>query len=169
MHLLVASGRDASDEDLEHPIGQAAVLANRLVGGDFDLSRLSQLGVLLAEPGLVDAEFTFPERDASLLGAVVDDVAVGLLALLLGPGQLGGAHQQDGLDGGAAHDVDEVVDGGLGVLDQVEHGQEELAVLGEDVGEGGGIERGRAVLGGNDVVAFSHRWWLLCKGLTTSR
>ena len=68
--------------------------------------------------------------------AVVDDVAVGLLALLLGAGDLGGAHEQDGLDGGPAHDVDEVIDGGLGVLDQVEHGQQELAVLGEETGEG---------------------------------
>ena len=88
-HLFVASGRDAGDQDLEHPIGQAAVLADRLVGGDFDLSRLSRLGVLLAEPGLVDAEFTLPERDSTLLRAVVDDVAVGLLALLLGSRRAG--------------------------------------------------------------------------------
>ena len=44
--LLVASGRDAVDEDLEHPIGEPAVLAHGLVGGDLDLSGLSRLGGL---------------------------------------------------------------------------------------------------------------------------
>ena len=107
------------------------------------------------------------EGDPAGLRAVVDDVAVGLLALLLGAGELGGAHEQDGLDGGAAHDVDEVVDGGLGVLDEVEHGQEELAVLGQDLGELPGIERWRGCRRVNDVVAFGHRWWLLCKGRKT--
>jgi site-specific DNA recombinase len=121
-HRLVASGRDARAQDLEHPIGQAAVLADGLVGGDLDLPGLSGLGVLATEPRLVDAEFPLLEWDTPLLGTVVDDVAVGRLALLLGSGDPGGAHQQDGLDGGAAHDVDQVVDGALGVLDQVEHG-----------------------------------------------
>ena len=44
------------------------------------------------------------------LSAVVDDVAVGLLALLPGSGDGLGAHPEHRLDGGAAHDVDEVVE-----------------------------------------------------------
>jgi hypothetical protein len=100
---------------------------------------------------------------------VVGDLAVGLLALLLGAGDLGGAHQEDGLDGGASHDVDEVVDGGLGVLDEIEYGEEELAILGQDLGETLGIDRRGAVREGDDPVALSHRWWLLCEGRTTSR
>ena len=32
-------------------------------------------------------------------------------------------------------------------------------------GQGGGIERGGDVVLGNDVVAFGHRWWLLCMGV----
>jgi hypothetical protein len=40
---------------------------------------------------------------------VADDVAVGFLALLLGTGQLGGTHEQNRLDCGTSHDVDEVV------------------------------------------------------------
>ena len=89
------------------------------------------------------------------------------LPCCLGPATCGGAHQQDGLDGGPAHDVDQVVDGDLGVLDEVEHGQQELAVLGQDLGELPGIERAAAVGEGNDVVAFRHRWWLLCEGSKT--
>jgi hypothetical protein len=56
----------------------------------------------------------------------------------------------------------EVVDGDLGVRDQVEHGEEDLAVLGEEAGQCGGIGLVRGVLPGNDVVVFGHRWWLLC-------
>ncbi len=81
---------------------------------------------------------------------------------------MGGAHQQDGLDRGPPHDVDKVVESALGILDQVEHGQEELAVLGKEIRKDGGIENGGRVGVGHDVVTFQHRWWLLCKGLTTS-
>jgi hypothetical protein len=37
------------------------------------------------------------------------------------------------------------------------------------LGEAIWIECREAVWEGNDVVALSHRWWLLCKGLTTTR
>jgi hypothetical protein len=63
---------------------------------------------------------------------VMDDVAVGVLPLLLGTSNLGGVHQEGRLDGGPAHDVDEVVDGDSGVGDEIEHRQEESAVLGQD-------------------------------------
>lgn len=62
-----------------------------------------------------------------------------------------------------------LVSAGLGVLDEVEHGQQELAALRQDLGEAIWIECREAVWEGNDVVALSHRWWLLCKGLTTTR
>ena len=68
------------------------------------------------------------------------------LPCCLGPAIAAALMQQDGLDGGAAHDVDEVVDGALGVLDEVEQGQEELAVLGQQLGELLGIEGRRTVL-----------------------
>jgi hypothetical protein len=167
--VLVPPGEDAGDQDLEHPIGERSVLAHRLVGGDVALARLARPGGLLPQPGLGDAEPALPEGDAASLGAVVGDVAVGLLALLLGAGQLDGAHQENGLDGGPSHDVDEVVDGDLGVLDEVEHRHEELAVLGEDLGEALVIERRRTVRKGDDLVALSHRCWLQCKGLSTTR
>ncbi len=83
---------------------------------------------------------------------MVGDVAIGLLALLLGAGDPGGAHEQDGLGGGTSHDVDEVVDGARGVLDQIEQGQEELTVLGEEPGQLPRIKRGSRVRGRDDVV-----------------
>jgi hypothetical protein len=167
--VLVAPGGDASDEDLEHPIVEPPVLAHRLVGGDLDFAGLTGLLGLLPQPGLGDFELAFLEGDTARLRAVVGDLAVGLLPLLLGAGDLSSAHEEDGVDGSPSHDVDEVVDGGLSVLDEIEHGEEELAVLGQDLGEGLGIERRGAVRQGNDLVALSHRWWLLCKGLTTTR
>ena len=95
---------------------------------------------------------------------MVDDVAVGLLALLPGSGDGLGAHPEHRLDGGAAHDVDEVVEGALGVLEEVEQWQNELAVLGQQVGDPLGIQGRRAAWWWNDLVGFGHRWWLLCKG-----
>src|SRR5262249_23757212 len=67
-------------------------------------------------------------------------------------------------DGGAPHDVDEVIDGALSVLEEVEQGQDELAVLGQQFGELLGIEGRRAAGRRNDLIGFSHRWWLLCEG-----
>jgi Transposase IS66 family len=109
-------------------------------------------------------ELPLLQRHATLLGAVVDDVVVGLLPLLLRPGDRRGAHAQHRFDGGTAHDVDEVVEGALGVLEEVEQGQDELAVLGQQLGELLGIE-GRWTAGRrNDLIGFGHRWWLVCEG-----
>jgi hypothetical protein len=85
-----------------------------------DLTRLSGLGIVLAEPGLGDAELAVVQGDAADLAPVIDDVAVRLLASLLGADGLSGTHEQDGLDGGTAHDVDRVIDGRLSVFDQGE-------------------------------------------------
>mgnify|MGYP006908241901 CR=1 FL=1 len=92
---------------------------------------------------------------------MVDDVAVGSFALLLGPCELGGAHLQNRFDGGPAHDVDEVIDGALGLLDKVEHGEQQLAVLGEEGCELFGVREGVVGVVGNDLVALVHRWWFL--------
>jgi len=54
---------------------------------------------------------------------VVADVEIRLLALIFGPRDLGGPHEQDGFDSRTAHYVDEVLDGGFGVQENVENGQ----------------------------------------------
>jgi hypothetical protein len=97
---LVAPGRGAGDEDLEHPLGEAAVAAHRLIGGDLDLGRLALPRIAAAQAGFVDDDLAFLECDTSLLAAVVDDVAVGLLALLPGARDGLGAHPEHRLDGG---------------------------------------------------------------------
>jgi hypothetical protein len=91
-------------------------------------------------------ELPLLEGHATPLGAVVDDVVVGLLALLLRSGDRLGAHAEHRFDGGAPHDVDEVVDGALGVLDEVEQGQDELAVLRQQLGIGGRRTAGRRTI-----------------------
>lgn len=83
----------------------------RHVRRDLDLPRHSGLRVLPTQPWLGDAELAFLQGHAAALPAVIDD-----------------------LDGGAAHDLDEVVDGGLSVLAQVEHGEQRLAVVGQNLG-----------------------------------
>lgn len=95
---------------------------------------------------------------------MVDDVAVGLLALLPGSGDGLGAHPEHRLDGGAAHDVDEIVEGALGVFDEVEEGQDELAILCQEIGDPLGVQGRGAAWWWNDLVGFGHRWWLLCEG-----
>ena len=122
------------------------------------------MGARPAQPGLLDVQLAVLQRDAALLGAVVDDVAFGLLALLLRSRDRLGAHAEHRLDGGATHDVDKVVDGALGVLEEVEQRQDELAVVGQQVGELLGIEGRRTARGRNDLIGFGHRWWLLCEG-----
>jgi hypothetical protein len=72
--------------------------------------------------------------------AVVGGGAIGFLALLFWTRDLLGAHQQDGFDRSSAHDV---VDGGLGVLNQVEHRQERLPVRRENLGKLLGLRGGR--------------------------
>ena len=49
------------------------------------------------------------------------------------------------------------------MLDEVEQGQQELTLLGEESGELGGIERGSSVGSVDDLIASGHRWWLLVK------
>ena len=45
------------------------------------------------------------------------------------------AHEEDGFGRGPSHDFDENVNRGLSVFDQAEHRQEELSLLGKDLGE----------------------------------
>jgi hypothetical protein len=112
---------------------------------------------------------TFLEGDTAGLRAMVHDVAVGLLAPLLRASVLGGVHQEYGPDGGPSHDVDQVIDGGLGVLDDVEHRQQEFTALCQDLGEAIGSECRDAVPKRNGVVALNRRRWLLRERRTTTR
>lgn len=50
---------------------------------------------------------------------------------------------------------------------QIEHGQEQLAVFGQQVGESLGIEVLAAVGVGKDMVTSRYRWWPICRGLKT--
>jgi hypothetical protein len=62
------------------------------------------------------------------------------------------------------NDVDDVVEGALGVLEEVEQRQDDSAVLGQQVGDPPGIQGHGATWWWNDLVGFGHRWWPLCKG-----
>jgi hypothetical protein len=72
-----------------------------------------------------------------------------------------GAHQKHRLDRGPAHDVDQVIEGILGIFDQVQDWQQRLAVLSEHRGHLGGVECVRIVGPIVDLVAFERRGWLL--------
>ncbi len=100
------------------------------------------------------------QLDASLLRAVVNQVTVGLFALLSRSGDLGGTHQENGFDRGPAHHVDEVVYGILSGFEQIEHGQDKLAIPGDHLGERLRLEGLGAVIAADDVVTFRYRWWL---------
>lgn len=90
--LFVASGRDAGDEDFEHALGKPTISPHGLISGDLDLRRLSRLRIASTKPGFVDDDLSLLEGDTPFLSAVVDDVAVGLLALLSRPrDRLGGS------------------------------------------------------------------------------
>jgi polysaccharide deacetylase family protein (PEP-CTERM system associated) len=54
------------------------------------------------------------------------------------------------------------------VLEEIEHGEHQLAVFDRKVGVPPGIERVGIVGAGNEVLSFRHRWSLLCKGLKGS-
>ncbi|GAC1306583.1 MAG: hypothetical protein NVSMB14_12630 [Isosphaeraceae bacterium] len=115
--LLIWSSRDAVDQNVEHPIGEAVVFAHRLVSRDFNLAGLARFRLAFAESRLVDVKLTLLESDSTLLRAVIVDVTPGFLALLLRSCDLRGAHDQDGFDRGPSLDVDEVVDRSMSVFD----------------------------------------------------
>jgi hypothetical protein len=68
------------------------------------------------------------------LPAVPIDIALGLTRLF-GTSHLLGADQQDRFDGGLARQVDQLIDGLLGVADHVEKRQQELAVPAQEFGD----------------------------------
>ena len=69
----------------------------------------------------------------------------------------------------AALEIPEVVDGGLGVVDEVEHGQDELAFPGQKLGKRPGLEGFGSVVVADDMVVFRHRWRLRCEGFLDTR
>ena len=91
-------------------------------------SAASRLRIASTKPGFVDDDLSLLEGDTPFLSAVVDDVAVGLLALLSRPRDRLGAHPEHRLDGGATHDINEVVEGTFRVFEEIEQWQEDLAV-----------------------------------------
>jgi hypothetical protein len=62
---------------------------------------------------------------------VPTDLAVGLAAFVFAPGDLLGRERQDRLNRRPARRVDQLVHGHLGLGDQVQHGQQELALPGQ--------------------------------------
>ena len=89
-------------------LAQQALLLGIQFDGRFDHNPAEQVARRPATYRL-DALLPQPENAAGLR-AVIDDLPLGRLALLLGSGELGGAHLQDGFNGGAAHDVDAIVE-----------------------------------------------------------
>jgi len=71
----------------------------------------------LSQPWLGDAPLPLLQSDTPALRAVIHDFAVGLLALLLWPGELLCVHGQHGLDRGPAHHVGQIIDRTLRLLD----------------------------------------------------
>jgi hypothetical protein len=65
---------------------------------------------------------------------------------------------------GAPHDVDEGVEGALGVLEEVAQRKMELAVLGQQPGERMGIEGRRTAGRRNNLIRSGYRLWLLREG-----
>ena len=107
--------------------------------------------------------------DAAVLFSVVEDVAVGLLALPLGACDLLGAGLEDGLDGCPSHYVNDFVEAGLGRDEKIEQGWDELAILGEEFGDSLAVEVGLTAKRRDDLVSFRHRRWLQGQGLIPSR
>jgi hypothetical protein len=66
--------------------------------------------------------------------AVVSDVATAF-AGGSGPGPFDGG----GLDDGRAGDVDNLIDGGSRIFDQLDHGEQKLAVANEEIGENAAV------------------------------
>ena len=108
--------------------------------------------------------FTFLETDTPVLRSVVADVAIDLFALLPWSGDFGGTHFEDGFDGGPSHDVNEVIDGVLGGVEEIEQRQKQLADFGQSLGEWQGLEGCFLFILIDDVVVFRHRWWFLGHG-----
>ena len=157
----VAACGNAADEDFEHAGGQTiATGVDRGISGDFDLAGLAFGGLAASQSRLSNLKLAIFQLDAALLGTVVNHVTVGLLALLPRSGNLGGAHDENGFYRSPADDVDEVFDSGLGVVEEIQQGQDQLAVLGQDLSEWPGLKGFAAVITADDMVVVRHRWRL---------
>jgi hypothetical protein len=82
------------------------------------------------------SHFAVAERHLARLTAVKHHVGAAALALLRrSPGYLCGGQLQDGLNGGASGHVDQFVAGHLALLDQIDHRQHPLPVVGQKLGQ----------------------------------
>ena len=111
---------------------RAFVVLHRRVGGHFDLAAGA-----FAQSGFAHPQLAVAEPDAAGLAAPADDIAGAFLAWLgeFSTGNLLRRQFQHGLDGGAAGDVNDLVDGSAALLDQFNQGQHELRVLAEQASE----------------------------------
>ena len=96
---------------------------------------------------------------------MIGDVAIGLFALLFWTGKLLGTHLKNGFDGRPTHHVNQLVDGTLGLLDEIEHRQQELTLPSEKRRK---IFRFEVRIRRDNLIAFRHRWWLLFWGVVIS-
>jgi hypothetical protein len=159
----------SAPNDVEHAIGQAGVLLHRLVGRDLDLARLAVLRFAVVTlsfseswPG--DAQLPLLQSDTSSLRAVIHNVPIGFPALLLRPGQLSRTHLQHGLDRRPSHHIDQIIDGTLRLLDEVQQRQDQLPLLGQQTRDRAGVGQPVRVVSGNNLIRLIHRWWLLSGG-----
>ena len=103
-----------------------------MVSGHFDLAAGA-----LAQSGFAHPQLAVAEPNATGLAAPADDITAAFLAGLgkFPAGNLLGGEFEHGLNGGAAGDVNDLVDGSAALLDQFHQGQHELRVLAEQAGE----------------------------------
>jgi len=113
-------------QQLQHPSSHARAVLHRLVGGNgyFLATALS----LFPQPGLVHRQLALAQVDAAPLCPVPVDVSLFALPLRRSSSYLLCRQVQDSLDGHPAGDVDQLFHCHPGLLDQINHGQQELAV-----------------------------------------
>ena len=113
------------DHDVVHALGQARILVQLLVSRSWHFAATS---TPLARA--LDIQVAPVHHDLASLRAVPADFAA-LATRMLVAGDFGGGNHQQLLDQAATGVVHQLVDARASVLDQVEHRQQELTVLGE--------------------------------------
>jgi len=126
-HAFVLPRAHAIEQDRHHPRGQLAAGLDRFVGGN-DRFAIS----LMSQPRPTHPQLAVAEVRQSLLAAVPTHVAR-LLSRRFASGHFPGRHLQHGLDAGPAGHVDDLLDGQLRLLDEPDHGDEELTFADEKI------------------------------------
>lgn len=148
---ILARG-NASHQNVQHPRSQPGLMVHGGVCRDLNL--LAGARTFLAESRPLHGQLAVAEHHAAGWLAVPHHFPCSLLSLLtrtasrLLSGQL-----QDGLDGGAAGHIDQIVAGQAALLNQIHHGQKELPVLGEERSQLGRVALSLLV---DCVIASSH-------------